>query len=85
VFIGEDGIGPWQKREVEAFLREFVERNCPVIPVTLPTAREVPELPVFLRGHIGVDFRKKRPKPLDQLIWGITGLRPEHGVHRGVV
>lgn len=101
VFISEDGMGPWQDRELEAFLREFVERNCPVIPVILPPIKEtalplppsstpgsliaafgrfgglnadkVLELPVFLRGNVWVDFRKNTPKPLDQLVWGITG------------
>lgn len=109
VFISEDGMGPWQDLELEALLREFVQRNCPVIPVILPAIKEtaltlrpsstlgslsqpsaassasmpvpaktdrVLELPVFLRGNVWVDFRKKTPRPLDHLIWGITGLRP---------
>jgi hypothetical protein len=85
VFIGKDGIGPWQNLEVEAFLREFVRRNCPVIPVFLPAIHTVPELPVFLKGNTGVDFRKKRPKPLDQLIWGITGSKFAHTPHRELI
>jgi hypothetical protein len=77
VFIGESGVGPWQQLEVEAFLREFVKRRCPVIPVILPSAHIVqPELPVFLRGMMWVDFRKTLPNPIQQLIWGITGKRP---------
>jgi hypothetical protein len=77
VFIGQSGIGPWQQQELEAFLREFVERSCPVIPVLLPDAPEQPRLPLFLSGMIWVDFRKQDPDPLRQLIWGITGKRPE--------
>ncbi len=75
VFVGEEGIGPWQQMELEAFLREFNRRGCPVIPVILPNAPKKPELPIFLRGMTWVDFRKIETKPLDRLIWGITGER----------
>jgi len=51
VFVGKDGIGPWQQEELEAFLSEFVKRRCPVIPVLLHDAPEEPQLPVFLRGR----------------------------------
>jgi len=33
VFVGESEMGPWQNMEVRAFLSEFVNRGCPVIPV----------------------------------------------------
>jgi hypothetical protein len=35
VFVGETGLGPWQSSEVRGFLSEFVDRGCPVIPVSL--------------------------------------------------
>jgi small GTP-binding protein len=73
VFVGQEGIGPWQRQEIEAFLREFVDRGCPVIPVLLPTAPQEPKLPIFLRSMTWIDFRKQSPHPLNQLIWGITG------------
>lgn len=73
VFVGKNGIGPWQERELRAFLSEFVARKCPVIPVLLANAPKKPVLPVFLRGMTWVDFRKKDPNPMRQLIWGITG------------
>jgi WD40 repeat protein len=76
VFIGQSGIGPWQQLELEAFLREFVARGCPVIPVLLRDAPKKPGLPVFLRGMTWVDFRKEDPDPMEQLIWGITGEYP---------
>lgn len=75
VFVGKDGIGPWQQMELEAFLREFVSRGCPVIPVLLDYAPDKPQLPVFLRGMTWVDFRKADSEPLENLIWGITGKR----------
>jgi len=73
VFVGKGGLGPWQHSELNAFLREFVNRKCPVIPALLPDASDAPELPIFLRGMTWVDFRKQDPAPTDQLIWGITG------------
>lgn len=75
VFVGKEGIGPWQQVELEAFLREFVSRGCPVIPVLLPGAPKKPRLPVFLRGMTWVDLRNKDPAAMEQLIWGITGER----------
>jgi len=75
VFVGKDGLGPWQRQELDAFLREFVDRGCPVIPVLLPDAPQKPDLPVFLRGMTWVDFRVKEPDPMERLVWGITGKR----------
>ena len=73
VFVGKDGIGPWQQMEMEGFLRKFVERNepCPVIPVILPDCENTPRLPTFLRGMTWVDFRKDDPDPMEQLIGGL--------------
>jgi TIR domain len=76
VFVGESGFGPWQNMELDAFLREFLTRRCPVIPVILSTCANLPQLPTFLRGFTWVDFRRSAPEPLGQLIWGITGKRP---------
>ena len=75
VFVGPNGIGPWQDRELDALLREFVNRRCPIIPVILPECKTTPKLPPFLAGMSWVDFRKEMPDPLERLIWGITGKR----------
>lgn len=75
VFIGPNGIGPWENIEVNAFLRQFVKRGCPVIPVLLPDCEREPKLPLFLEEMMWVDFRKEDPDPLEQLHWGITGKR----------
>jgi hypothetical protein len=76
VFVGKDGIGPWQHMELDALLQEFVQRDCPVIPVLLAGALEQPPLPLFLRNMVWVDFRHQEPDPMDQLIWGITRKKP---------
>jgi hypothetical protein len=75
VFVGKNGIGPWQDMELDAFLRQFRKRRRPVIPVILPNCKKAPKLPLFLAGMTWVDFRKQNPDPLEQLIWGITGKR----------
>jgi len=73
VLIGPDGIGPWQSQEITAFLREFVERGSPVIPVLLPGGVQ-PALPVFLRAMTWIDLTTN--DALDRLEWGITGTKP---------
>ena len=75
VIVGSH-VGPWQDQELAAFLRQFVRRRCPVIPVLLPGA-ERPDLPAFLDGMTWVDLAASDPDPLDQLEWGITGRHPD--------
>ena len=76
VFVGQDGFGPWQNAELRAFLSQFQARDCPVIPVILPTVSNVPKLPPFLAGMRWVDFRESESVSLSMLVWGITGRRP---------
>ena len=75
VFVGKEGIGPWQQQELYTFLNEFTRRGCPVIPVLLENASGEPSLPIFLRGMTWVDFDNNDSDPLSLLIWGITGRR----------
>ena len=77
VFVGQHGVGPWQGEEVYAFLQEFIRRGCPVIPVMLPETQTQPRLPIFLKNRHWVDFRVRSPDPLSQLLWGITGEKPD--------
>ena len=77
VFVGSSGFGPWQELEMRAFLSEFVNRGCPVIPVLLENAPQKPELPIFLKALTWVDFRHTQPDPMGRLIWGITGDKPD--------
>lgn len=73
VFIGANGVGPWQEVEIFAFLGELVERKCPVIPVLLPDCPVAPPLPPFLKMNTWVDLREADPDPIARLYWGITG------------
>ena len=77
VLIGGNGIGPWQILEQEAFLRAATLRGLPIVPVLLPNAPESPDLPLFLKERVWVDFRGGLSNEgLNQLSWGITGTRP---------
>jgi hypothetical protein len=70
VLVGQGGLGPWEDREVRAFLEEFVRRRTPVIPVLLPDAPENPEIPIFLRAFTWVDMRLGiNKRQLDLLVW----------------
>lgn len=73
VFVDDHSI-PWEDREIEAILREFVAKGCPIIPVLL-TSKMKPQLPIFLRGRAWTDFNEVDPDPMGQLLWGITGKR----------
>jgi hypothetical protein len=78
VFLGPDGIGPWEDLEVEGALQMFVRRRAHLIPVGLPGRLPNADLPLFLRGFAPVSFADDRDREtsLDQLEWGITGRRP---------
>ncbi|NER05118.1 MAG: toll/interleukin-1 receptor domain-containing protein [Okeania sp. SIO3C4] len=76
IFIGNNHLGPWDNNEIQPFLRQFVRRGCPVIPVLLANAPEKPKLPLFLEENRWVDFRDSQSNPLEMLIWGIKGIRP---------
>ena len=83
VFIGRNGLGPWQNIEIFALLQQFVMRLCPVIPVILRDyGRGDPQFPLPLFSEFlwlqlmgWVDFRKPDPDPFRQLVWGITGYK----------
>ncbi|MCI0534071.1 MAG: TIR domain-containing protein [Verrucomicrobiales bacterium] len=64
VFIGPNGLGRWQQREVDVALdRQAADAHYPVIPVLLPGC----EPPLgFLRQLTWIDLRNARP--LDEVI-----------------
>lgn len=76
VFLGNKGEGPWQREEVDAILRRFISLGRRVIPVILPNGNKDPNAAAFLVNRTWVDFRSSSPPPLKQLIWGITGKKP---------
>lgn len=82
IFIGSSGVGPWAHIEMNLSFAEFVKRNLRMGLVILPSCKytltELEEqTPRLLRSFHWVDFRQHDPEPLGQLIWGITGIKPD--------
>ncbi|MGB3760743.1 MAG: toll/interleukin-1 receptor domain-containing protein [Rivularia sp. (in: cyanobacteria)] len=77
VFIGNNGLGPWQKKEIEVFLNLSTTNKYPLIPVLLSTAPQgaESEFSSFLTTNLWVDFRHQQPEPMCQLFWAITGIK----------
>jgi hypothetical protein len=42
----------------------------------LPEVLEEPRLPLFLDSLAWVDFCRQEPDPFEQLLWGVTGEKP---------
>jgi TIR domain-containing protein len=83
VFVGPSGVGPWQDIEIQTLLQEFAKRRIRMGLVWLPGALGTPDtigVPRFITIFNWVDFRKTDPDPLEQLLWGITGQRPDDAV-----
>ncbi len=83
VFLGRDGLGTWQKREMEAALdRQTKEEKSgarfPVIPVLLPGA-EIETAPAFLLLNTWVDLRARLDDhaELDAIARTVRGQEPE--------
>jgi class 3 adenylate cyclase len=76
ILIGKDGVGPWEKPEIQGCLNEFVGRKMPVIPLILPDVKEKPELPMFLNQFMWIDLREGLTKAnLDRLEQGISSCK----------
>jgi small GTP-binding protein len=78
IFIGIHGLGRWQEAELKTFISQCVENEIPVIPVLLPGVQNIPEELVFLKQLKCVKFdnQLEDDKILDNLEWGITGIKP---------
>jgi GTPase SAR1 family protein/transcriptional regulator with XRE-family HTH domain/nucleotide-binding universal stress UspA family protein len=72
--------GPWQNREMYAFIQQSVNRGCAIVPVLLPDA-DTADLPVFLQGLTWVNLGVPESDPIDQLVWGITGQQPSRHIY----
>jgi hypothetical protein len=75
VFVGDTGLGPWQDMELRAFLSQFVKRGIPVIPVVLPEASTIPDLPLFLQAMTWLDLRQNTDQGLSRLVQAIQAQR----------
>jgi hypothetical protein len=76
IFLGPQGIGPWQRTEIQNISEARIERACNVIPVFLPEAPASARMPMQLAGLTWVDFRRSDPDPMKELIRGIRAPNP---------
>ena len=82
VFIGKEGLGPWQRREMTLALdrQGKAERDgarFPVVPVLLPQA-DLDKAPAFLLLNTMIDLRADPGDPgeLDRMVRAIRGEAP---------
>lgn len=81
VFVGKEGIGPWQNAEMRAAIDDQVShRRMRVIPVLLPNAErgDPSQLPTFLRRNTWVEFRHslQEEETFNRLVAGIRRKKP---------
>lgn len=87
IFVGKSGVGPWEDREMRAFIQEFVSRSARVIPVLLSGLKQTPKLPVFLREFTWVDLRGAKTSDTDALRYLVAGIidrRPDDDVWKAL-
>jgi tetratricopeptide (TPR) repeat protein len=83
VFIGPNGLGPWQHEEMRLAINHRVsntQQRFRVIPVLLPGATR-DSLPALLVASTWVEFRSSLDEPdaFDRLVCGIRGVAPGSG------
>ena len=74
IFIGESGLGNWQKEEIEFLLDDCLQSSKPLIPVLLPGIKEVPKELGFVRQRNWISFDEGHHQALDKLEASITAL-----------
>jgi hypothetical protein len=83
VFVGPEGLGPWQKEEMRVAINRRVcdsEQRFRVIPVLLPGAKRE-SLPALLVNTTWVEFRGSidDSDAFHRLVGGIRGVMPGPG------
>lgn len=84
VLISEDGLGPWERQEMEAALLLATQDGRPLIPVIMPGGKRPPRVPPFLGTRIWVDFSEGYlAAAMEQFIQGIKVSRESSGPQPG--
>jgi hypothetical protein len=78
VIVGDSGLAPWQDVECRAFISEFVNRGCKVIPVLVGNASAPPELPLFLRQYMWSDLREDDGRQIVRIIAAVGSERGQN-------
>src|SRR5262249_33692729 len=68
VFISPNGLGQWQREEIDVLLAQSKKRDILVIPVILPDVQGEPDMPLFLANKQWVDLRTDKSQKLQQLM-----------------
>jgi hypothetical protein len=68
IIVGNSGFGPWQDIERRAFITEFANKGCKIIPTLIGNPGQVPPLPLFLRQFTWSDLRSDDGNNLARLI-----------------
>ena len=72
IIVGDNGIGPWMDMEVQAFIREFVNRGARIIPVLVGSSEAPPGLPPLLAQFPWLDLRDWDERKLDRLAQAVS-------------
>jgi GTPase SAR1 family protein len=74
VFLGSNGKGVWHEKEIRAITRRSTvgADGISIIPVILSGVEGDPDMPVWLKDYMWVDFRKEEPDPMERLARGIA-------------
>lgn len=76
IFFGGNDLGRWQVGEIAVAMARCFEQQTTVIPVLLPSFRDISQLPLFIRTFRWVQFSSLQDtQAIQDLIWGITGKR----------
>ncbi len=86
ICLGPEGLGKWQKEEVEIAKAKQVNDGKKLIPLTLPTCSDDLTLPAWLDSTHAIDLRHEglEADPFGQLLKAIDG-RPPAGRYRPTV
>lgn len=71
VIVGPNGEGPWQEVERRAFINEFANRGCLIIPIIIGESPDIPSLPLFLKQFMWCDLRSNDEEQFARLVRAI--------------
>lgn len=81
IFIGASGLGSYQRQEVRRLIAHVKEQaefrmGLIILPSCLDDPREDPGISEDIKKLQWINFHQERPDPIEQLIWVITGQKP---------
>jgi hypothetical protein len=68
MFVGVNGIPPWDEVELRIIINRFIFRNLPAVPVLLENASVIPDLPLEFIMNDWIDLRSRTKHSIDSLV-----------------